>query len=334
MTIRSILIIRPGGIGDAALLAPTIYALKQKFPGARINILAEKRNGGTFALIPGIARLFLYDTPSGLLEALHGSYDLVIDTEQWHRLSAIIARITRAPLLIGFDTNDRRRMFTHRIPYSHEEYEADSFLNLLSPLGVKSKLDGKAPFLFPTEASVQQALSLLAHLEGQPFVTIFPGASISERRWGGKRFHMVVRELEANGVRAVIVGSSDDIDQGEGIVRGTKSINLAGRTTLAVTAAVIAASRALISGDSGVLHIGVGVGVATVSLFGPGIAAKWAPRGRHHTVLCRNLDCSPCTSFGTTPPCPRGVSCLAGIMPEEVITAVLQQLNGSGEKIS
>lgn len=321
--IDSILLIRPGGIGDAALLGPAINALRISYPEARIHILAEKRNVGTFSLIPGIERISLYDTPSGLFETLRTQYDLVIDTEQWHRLSALVARLTRAPVLIGYDTNDRRRMFTHTVPYSHERYEADSFMDLLVPLGINRYRDENSVFLFPSDKARHQADTLLQPLRGKPFVTIFPGASISERRWGGDRFNQVVRKLEGKGLRSIIVGGENDRKLGDEVVHNSNALNLAGSTSLATTAAIIALSKLLLSGDSGVLHIGVGIGTATVSLFGPGIAEKWAPRGNRHMVLNQGLNCSPCTRFGTTPPCPRNVDCLSGIMPEEVVDAIL-----------
>jgi len=324
--IRSILVIRPGGIGDAALLAPAIYRLQRIFPHARIQILAEKRNSDTFALIPGIDQVLLYDTPNGLLQVLRGTYDLVIDTEQWHRLSALVARLTGAPRLIGFDTNERRRMFTHAVPYRHDEYEVSSFLHLLTPLGIREAHDGSTVFLFVPESEKERATTLLHPVGGTPFISIFPGASIAERRWGSRRFNSVVKSLEHHGLRSVIVGGAVDREQGEEIVKDTRALNLAGRTTLAGTAAIISASSLLLSGDSGVLHIAVGLGVPTVSLFGPGIAAKWAPRGTRHTVVNRELPCSPCTRFGTTPPCPCNVSCLSEILPDAVTTAILQQL--------
>ena len=78
---------------------------------------------------------------------------------------------------------------------------------------------------------------------------------------------------------------------------------LAGMTSLAETAAVIQKCALLVSGDSGVLHIAAGLGVPTVSIFGPGRVEKWAPQGEHHVVVTKRLTCSPCTMFGTTPPC-------------------------------
>jgi ADP-heptose:LPS heptosyltransferase len=127
-------------------------------------------------------------------------------------------------------------------------------------------------------------------------------------------------------------GSHADRDAGEEILEGLHGRNLAGRTSLAETAAVIDRSALLVSGDSGLLHMAVGLGKPTVSLFGPGSVAKWAPRGPGHIVLTKNLPCSPCTRFGYTPRCPRGAECLQSITVEEVAEAVFKLLESRPEK--
>ena len=66
---------------------------------------------------------------------------------------------------------------------------------------------------------------------------------------------------------------------------------------------------------------GFGLGVPTVSLFGPGIAKKWAPEGDRHVVLNRHLACSPCTRFGYTPKCPIQAQCMTGISVDDVVAA-------------
>lgn len=317
---RSFLVIRPGGIGDAVLLIPTILAVRERFPKAELTVLAERRNGAVFSLCPAVDRLLLYDNKVDLFKALRGRYDVVIDTEQWHRFSAVVARLAGAAVSIGFATNNRERLFTHQIAYSHDDYESLSFLRLLRPLEITSA--ATFPFLIMPEPAADRACQLLAPLQGERFVTLFPGASITERRWGAERFRKVAQSLAASGVPVVVVGGPDDAADGETIVAGGAGLNLAGKTTLAETAAVIARSSLLVSGDSGVLHIAVGLGVKTVSLFGPGIAAKWGPRGELHVVLDRHLSCSPCTRFGTTPACPIRTRCLSEIAPEEVLAAV------------
>lgn len=325
-SITSILLIRPGGIGDAVLLAPVIHHLKRKYPTIQITILAERRNAGVFSLIPDVDQLYCYDKPAEFWQAVSKKYDLVIDTEQWHRLSAIVARLVRAPVKIGFATNERSRMFTHSVPYSHDDYEMVSFAHLLKPLtGSCVALDDTAPFLSVSFNAVTSAEKLLEQLGGKPFITIFPGASIPERRWGAARFKVVAEVLHKKGYGIVVVGGADDVNDGL-VIAGECGLNLAGKTTLAETAAVIARAGLLVSGDSGILHIAVGLGIPTVSLFGPGRALKWAPRGDHHCVINKNLPCSPCTTFGTTPPCPYNARCIQELMVAEVADAAIALL--------
>ena len=130
--INTILVVRPGGIGDAVLLIPALSVLRESFPHAAIDILAERRNAGVFGMIPGLGRIYQYDRNFDLVSTIRNNYDLVIDTEQWHRLSAVAAFLVGAPLRAGFATNERQRLFTHKVPYSHDDYEIRSYW--VSPL--------------------------------------------------------------------------------------------------------------------------------------------------------------------------------------------------------
>jgi ADP-heptose:LPS heptosyltransferase len=328
----SFLLIRPGGIGDATLLLPAIRAIKEAFSEAVIDVLAEKRNAQVFSFSPHVRQVFLYDHRSELLRVLRGRYDVVIDTEQWHRLSAGIARLIRSSMKIGYGTNERKKLFTNAILYEHDDYEADSFFKLLKPFGITHP-DNEISFIQLKPSARKRAGELLGDLSQAPFVVIFPGASIPERRWGAENFQAVAEALESDGVPSIVVGGREDAAEGIKIVTARNGLNLAGRTNLAETAAIIETSALLLSGDSGILHIGVGLGKPTVSLFGPGIAEKWAPRGDNHIVLNKNLPCSPCTRFGTTPECPIGARCLQEISPDEVASAVRTLLKRTTEGI-
>jgi ADP-heptose:LPS heptosyltransferase len=321
-----VLIIRPGGIGDAVLLEPVVRCLLANRSGLSIDILAERRNAGVFELVPGIRKVYRYDLPSEFGSICTSRYGLVIDTEQWHRLSSVIAWLLASGPIIGFATNERRRLLSHGVPYCQDDYEAVCFLRLLEPLGIGDGLQPVPSLVIPPAAQTAAA-GLLAGCG--PIISIFPGASIAERRWGASRFRQVARAVESSGLETVIVGGEQDRPDGDLISAGGRCRNLAGRTTLAETGAIIARSRALISADSGVLHLGVGLNVPTVSLFGPGIADKWAPRFGPHIVLRRIMECSPCTSYGYTPDCAIGVRCMAEITPEEVVDAVRHLLEQS-----
>jgi len=72
------------------------------------------------------------------------------------------------------------------------------------------------------------------------------------------------------------------------------------------------------------MHIGYGLGVRTLALFGPGIERKWAPRSSNCAVINKHLDCSPCTKFGYTPVCKKGVECMNLIGVEEVCEKAIE----------
>src|SRR6266702_8351940 len=213
--LKRLLIIRPGGIGDAVLLAPVISCIKYLYPNSCITILAEIRNCGVFSLMHGVNKVFCYDHPGEFIQALLGRFDVVIDTEQWYRLSAVVARLVRAPVKIGFDTNERRRMFTHGVDYDLAVHEPDNFAALLKPLGVDCRRDAGIVCLSLPLQAVTRAGQLLQPLCSDSFIVIFTGASIPEKRWGAKSFSAVAKLLSGNGFRPVVIGGSEDQADGE-----------------------------------------------------------------------------------------------------------------------
>lgn len=325
--LRSVLLIRPGGIGDAVHLVPTIQALQNYSPDIVIDILAECRNCGVFDLSPGIRQVFCYDRPGQFLNVWRNCYDVVIDTEQWHFLSAVVARLVRAPLKIGIATNERTRLFTHAISYCQENYEVDSFLRLLEPLGIADwgKMSSDKWLRVPKDSERLMA-SLLPADNNRPIIVLFPGASITEKCWGSDRFRLVAEWCLRQELRVIVVGGKGDREEGQSIATGLDVLNLAGRTSLAGTAAILEHASCLVSGDSGLLHIAAGLGIPTVALFGPSSVAKWAPRGAQHITLLK-ADCSPCSRYGYTPECPHDVGCMSEITVPDVISAISRLMN-------
>lgn len=327
------LFIRPGGIGDAVLLIPAIKAVKNKYPDAHISVLAERRNSAVFSMCPDVKNVYNYDRPKELWKVIRDKYDTVIDTEQWHRLSSVVARLTRAPILIGYATNEREKLFTHPIAYSHEDYEVRSFLNLLSPLIGEVSFDADIPFLSVPSGTTERVRPLLQPLSGRKIVTIFPGGSIPEKRWGAERFSEVVEMLAEKGYGIVVIGGKEEIREGGEISSGLSGvIDLCGKLSLVETSAILKEAQLLITGDSGIMHIAYGLGVKTLSLFGPGIEKKWAPRGEKHLVINKTLDCGPCTKFGNTPKCKNNSECMKRITVDEVYESSIELLEwGQGE---
>lgn len=330
--VRRLLVVRPGGLGDAVLTYPMLRALRAAYPEAELEVLAERRNAGVYAIEPVVGAVHRYDVrPVSTLRALRARrFDLVVDTEQYHYLSTLVANALAPRWLAGFDTIGRGRMQTHRVRYTDTEYEAYLFLALARAVtGRATSFDPDAPFLTVAPEWLEWADGALARRGERPVAVIVPSASSEHRVWPGERYAGVVRWLVERGLYAVLLGGDDAVEAARGIARGfgpDDVLDLAGRTTLPQTAGAIARARIYVSTDTGALHVAYGVGTPTVHMFGSGIQQKWAPPGRRYRVVSKNLPCSPCTRYGYTPPCPYHVECMSAIEVGDVTRAIAEVL--------
>jgi ADP-heptose:LPS heptosyltransferase len=326
--VERILVIRPGGIGDAVLFYPMLAALRSAWPGAALHVLAERRNAGLFKANDRVDRVFSYDAGFGseLRAALAGPYDLVIDTEQYHYLSAVIAYLAHASSSCGFDTRGRGGLFTHRVHYDDQTYEVFSFLDLARTVtGQVHHFDPETPFFPVREDLLAAAVKEYGVGRGSRTVVIQPGASIIQKCWEPEKFLELARWLAGRGYRTILVGGGTEQAAAQRIAQGVpggKALDLCGRIPLAMTAAVVAQSDLYVGSDTGVLHIAYGVGTPTVHLFGPGVLEKWAPKGSRYQAISKKLPCSPCIRYNYVPPCPYDTECMKMISLDEVIEAV------------
>ena len=314
--ISSILIIRPGGIGDAVLLLPMLNHISEMYPDAKIEVLAERRNAEVFCWSPAVSKIWQYDKLLNFTKLFLQHYDLIIDTEQCYRLSAVVGQLLRPTRLIGFATNERSRLLTDPCPYDHDEYEAIQFLRLLIPL------KGDA-VISPIEFSKSLQLPQSKFISEKSYVVVFPGASVAAKQWPAERFAEVARYCEQSGFDVVVLGGGADRAVGKVIADFTaRCLNLAGKTSLTEAAAIVSGAQLVISGDSGLLHIAQLQGVPTVSLFGPSNFQKWCRKGDCHFIMSANCGCSPCSKFGTIPTCRHNHQCITNITVTMVVDAV------------
>lgn len=319
--IRRILVIRPGGMGDMILLQPMLKSLRQHCPQAGIDLVCEKRNRDIPALAGESGRVILYDAhPFGFLGKLRREhYDVVIDTEQFHYFSAIMAILSRAPVRIGFKINPgRNTLYTHLVNYDLEGYEAGEFMRLLAPLGIKD------------EAVVKGCLALPGRPQGRSkAVVIHVGASTRYKHWETGKFVDLVKRLAGTGGAArgpiILVGGRREARVAEEIARqaglGDRVKVMAGSLTVPQTADLIGSASLFIGGDSGLSHLAAALGTPTVVLFGPSDHKKWGASGQGNVVVRTELPCAPCFIFGYHKFC-HSIACMSGISVEHVMTAV------------
>jgi len=326
---RRILVIRPGGMGDMILLLPALKLLKEKFPSAELDIICEKRNIGVLQLAGLENNAMAYDAGMfRLLRRLRSvSYDMAIDTEQFHHFSAIMALLSRAPVRIGFKINPRRNpLYTNLINYAVDQYEGGQFAKLLEPAGIIDpafRLEGAIPPSgLKLPAAAQEKISALEK-KGK-LVTIHPGSTSIFKQWNIAKFTALGRELiSSHGCAVALIGSHSDIHQANVILNGTKDLkesiaSFAGSLSLEETAVMIRHSNLFVGGDSGLAHLAIAQGTPTVVIFGPTDPAKWGLNDARHRIARKKLSCSPCFIFGYHKPC-SSIECMAGIDVRDVL---------------
>lgn len=321
-----ILLIRPGGMGDAVLTLPLVAALRTRFPSAEIHALAEGRNHEVYAIgETGISEVVRYDlNPTVTFFRLRRRhYDLVLDTEQFHALSTIYASRLGAGRVAGFATFGRRAMLTNPAAYSEGDYEIYSFLRLFEAItGDQAPFDPEAPFLSPSANYMSWADEKLGG--GQPVASVMCAAGAERRLWPVDRLSAACAHLKSKGLRIALIGGGDGRARAADVARnlGGGFIDFTGGATLGQTAAILNRSALCLTPDTGVLHLAYAVGTPTVSLFGSGVQPKWAPPGAKHIWVSANLECSPCTTWGRTPECSRDNACQLAISVQMVTHAL------------
>ena len=332
--VKRILVIRPGGLGDAVLTFPMIQALHDHFKGAFVDVLAESRNADIYTINHQVKKVYRYDErlPATMRCLFNGRYDLIVDTEQFHDLSTLFALILRPTYLCGFASPTRVKFLTHPVPYRHDMYEALSFLNLAASVtGKKISLKVEEKFLEIPHPFQDWACSILGPDKDRPTITVMPSATASERVWPTEKYGQILHWLVKKGYRPLIVGGPDAIHIAKRLTSKFEQhevFNFAGRTSIVETAALIQRSHAHLSSDTGVLHLAYGLGTPTVSLFGSGLYKKWAPVGHRHRMIRAEMECSPCVRNGEIPPCPNKGACMKAITVKQVKKA-LQEVLGA-----
>lgn len=160
------------------------------------------------------------------------------------------------------------------------------------------------------------------------YVVVHPGASVSARAWAPERHAELVDLLVAAGWRVVVTGGPGEAELAGAVAGADRPDvdNLAGRTTLAQLATVLAGADAVVVGNTGPAHLAAAVGTPVVSLFAPTVpASRWKPWGVPCELLGEaTIACAGCRA--QTCPLP-GHPCLDTVEATTVVAAVQRLLS-------
>lgn len=344
----NVLLVQLGDIGDVVLTTPTIRAVKETYPDARVSILVRKPFGSLLVADPNLHEFVEAEKFRGtLLHTLReyflfarrlrrARYDFVIDLRTGDR-GAILSFLTGAPVRVGRHEDHKPfwhdRLFTKIIrdpktapPPVHPG--ADQSLRVVRELGIDTA--DSTPRLFISPADRLRASDLFAESGitlGTRMVTVNPFSRWKYKEWSNAKWEEVIDRIwDTYRIPSVLIGSPEEAAGCQEIVRGRegRAINLAGRTTLGELAAVISMSSLHLGVDSAAPHIAAALGIPTVTIHGPTDWRAWRVVNEHHKVVSSVMDCLPCNMMGCKG---SGQSrCLDELATEPVISAAHELL--------
>lgn len=236
--------------------------------------------------------------------------------------SAIVPFAARIPIRIGFTgearvglLNDRRRLDKAALPRT-----VDRFAALASPADVPLPVSLPPPALRAHDSEAALArLGLSA--ETAPILAVCPGAEYGPaKRWPATYFADVARAKAAEGWQVWLFGSQKDLDAAAEVEAAfPRCQNLVGRTSLAEALDLLALARAVVTNDSGLMHVAAALGRPVIALFGSSDPRHTPPLSERAQSLWLHLECSPCFARE----CPLGhLRCLRELPPQRVLEAL------------
>lgn len=298
LQVDSILLLESHLLGDTVMAQPLIARLKERFPGARIELFAHpwavelyEQEGGLSAVTA--ARFPWVTGPSGpkaywtflatVLRLRRKRFGLAIDPRGDLR-NIFLLWLAGARFRLGVANSGGTYLLTHLAPGPAAPLHLlqEKFL-ALAPLGIHYA--GEAPVLTARPESAAWVTQQWPR-QGRPRVVIHPGASQAARRMTVDQALTIVKGCQDRGFEVILAGTPAESDFCQLIAgRAAQPVALA-FLPLTRLMALLAASDHFVGTDSGPAHVAAALGVPTLALVEAAKAGLTAPQGAHCLEVC------------------------------------------------
>ncbi|MGE5175303.1 MAG: lipopolysaccharide heptosyltransferase II [Hyphomicrobiales bacterium] len=243
--------------------------------------------------------------------------------------SALLVARAGVPERIGYAAEWRDFLLTRRVPRegpARSTPRAAEYRALARACGLP--VARAEPSLTATEDEAARGAARLAAAglaAETPVAVLAPGAAYGPaKQWGAERFAAAGAHLaRRHGAALAVVGSAADravaADVAAGAAAaGARVLDLAGKTDLGSLVGILTRARAVVSNDSGVMHLAAALGRPTVAIFGSTSPVWTSASSPRVANLYAGYPCSPC--FRRT--CPIGYGCLRSLDADAAASAL------------
>lgn len=325
----SSLVIAPQWIGDAVMTEPLMRRLHAR--GERLTVGALPWVAPVYRAMPQVEAVIEFPFQHGGLQfkerrriarEVEGRFEAAYVLPNSIK-SALLPFLASIPKRVGYLGEARVGLLTHRLKNPKGKPPMVAFYSALSG---EAGIESDRPRLsLPEDARARAAQAQGLAVGG--YYTFAPGAEFgSSKRWPASHYAQLATQLDAP---VLLLGSGKEAALCDEIAQAApgRCINLAGKTALLEAFALIAGAKAMISNDSGLMHVAAAFGVRQAALFGSSSPLHTPPLNDRAAVLWLKqdeayqppLDCAPCFERE----CPLGHHrCLNDLAPQRVLQAL------------
>jgi len=287
-----ILVIGPSWVGDMMMSQSLYRTLKQRWPEATIDVMAPAWCRPLLSRMPEVNEALAMPLGHGALalgerrrlgrSLRDKGYDraYVLPNSFKSALVPFFADIQtrtgwRGEMRYGL-LNDIRVLDKAAFPLMVERYVALAY----DKAQIASASDLPQPLLWPkllvNEQEKQETAAAFRLSAERPLIGFCPGAEFGPaKRWPHYHYAALAQQLIDSGYQIALFGSAKDKETGEQILQSLKESsrqhchNLAGETKLEQAVILLAHCQAVVSNDSGLMHIAAALDRPLVALYGP-----------------------------------------------------------------
>lgn len=334
--LNNILVVGPSWVGDMVMAQSLFIRLKQIYPESSISVLAPPWTLPLIERMPEIAEGI--SLPFG-----HGELKLGQRRNFGHSLrkkdfdgafilpnslkSALIPFHAKIPYRAGWRgemrswiLNDSRVLDKQELPLMVHRFVA------LAENSYDTSSGYPKPALIVNEKKLPLALEKHSLTAEKRILGICPGAEFGQsKQWPAEHYAELAAEMVDRGWQVWLFGSPKDQQMAEAIQghipleQQSSFRNLAGKTDLSEAIDLMSLATAVVSNDSGLMHIAAALGIAVVGIYGSTSPDFTPPLADRVKLLALELDCRPCFKRE----CPlEHLNCLKQLPASQAISAV------------
>ncbi len=340
---ENILVVGPSWVGDMVMSQSLFKVLRKLYPDCVIDVLAPAWSQPILKRMPEVQQSI--EMPVG-----HGSLQLAVRYRLGKSLrkrrytwsivlpnslkSAFVPYFAKIPRRTGWRgewrygwLNDVRKLDKAKLPLMVERFTALAYSVNQGPP------ETPFPALVVNKHNAERLRQKYQLFGGQAVLALCPGAEFGPaKQWPESHYATLAAEKIKQGWQVWIFGSDKDEPVAQAIhdllseKERAACFLLAGKTALAEAVDLLSLASAVVSNDSGLMHIAAALSVPVVAIYGSTSPTFTPPLSEQVKVVTQTIECAPCFQRE----CPKGhLKCLVDLSPSQVLAAMTELTDSS-----